>query len=1139
MRKALVDRIKYLSVGQKLLLVFVVLIVEISRPVYAQSRNVTIQTGYTTLKQVIDEIEKQTDYLFVYDNSEINTKMAIYIDVRNKTVDTILTIALKGTGITYSIQNRNIVLIKDLKADLSIHNQQKVTARGVVRNSHGEPLIGVAVQEKGTKHGVTTNIDGTFFIQVSTPKVVLMFSCIGYKNQESAIDRNRPMNVILQEDNQTLDEVVVIGYGTMKRSDLTGAISKVNSADLPHAGNMSLGQMMSGKVPGMQVSITSAQPGGGVWAQIRGNAAGGAGNSGPLYVVDGYPISTDVTEPWSGNRYNSGSKSPLNHLNPSDIESIEVLKDASATAIYGSRAANGVVLITTKRGKEGEKPRVQYSGAVSVQKKANQIKMLNGPDFMRETNRVLYEEWLSDNKIAPYGNTDPNSVSTYDGNKYTLEDIQNAKTTDWLGAIERDGFMTQHNVSLTGGTDKTYYYISGSYFGQQGVIKNNGIKRYSGRINFDQKLGKYIKMGVNLNVSQVNSDNVALGGASNENAGVIRAAMNANPTLSIRDEEWHYVLDPAQPFLANPVSLLEISDESKINELLGSFFLTLTPLKGLELKMNAGFQQEKGERNTYIPKTTLYGANAGGQAARAYVSRSSKLFDLTITYQTKIEKKHTLLGMFGYSYQDFAANGFDAGNSRFITDAFKWNSLASGEHTKPTVNSWGNQDKLVSVLARLNYNFDNRYLLSATIRGDASPKFAENHKWGYFPSVALAWRIINEKCMQNQSVFSDLKWRISLGQTGNSNIGNNSLSLYSTGYHYNFGDKTEIGVAQSQLANPNLKWETTTELNVGLDFGFFRNRVIGSMEYFKRRITDLLNIKELMQYYPISGVMSNIGTKGSQGFELGINTRNLLGEFQWSTDVVFSLYRDRWLERDPQWKKTIYEGEKDMLNPFYYYLSDGLVQASDMNPDGTCAIPHMPNAKPGMIKYKDLNGRDENGKLKVGPDGKLDDADIVYKGTRSPKFYLGFGNVFIYKCFDLNVFFYGYLGRKLENPAYDWYLKGSWNLPNGVNMAAAVKDRWTHDNPTGKYPTSMQNPYDRGSDFWLEKADFLRCKNVTLGYTLPKSKKTDQVIRNLRVYVDVQNPFVITTYSGIDPEMDGMAAYPTQLTVSFGIDITF
>lgn len=1098
--------------------------------IFAQS--VSLNLGNVSVKEAMNKVKDTSGYSFVYSKGDIDTGKKV--SVKAQQLDEAIRQILDGQNVTYEIKGKNII-IKRITAGRQKGNSRKVS--GVVKDSQGEPIIGANVSVKGTSMGTITDINGNYELEIPIGSTISI-SYIGFLTQEIASHDKSVLDIVLKEDAKSLDEVVVVGYGTMKKSDLTGAITQVKAKDLPQTGNMSLGQMLTGKAAGMQVSLQSAQPGGGVWMQIRGNASGGAGNSGPLYVIDGFPITSDNVEPGSGNQYSSGNKSALNNLNPADIESIEILKDASATSIYGARAANGVVLITTKRGKEGEKPKIQYSGSVSFQKRVKQIDMLDAQGFMTETNRVLYEDWLSDNRITPYGTTDPSTVAPYSP-KYTDEQIANAQTTDWLGAVERTGIITQHNLSLTGGTDKSSYYISGNYYNHQGVIKNNGIERYSGRVNFDQKLGNYFKAGINLNLSEVKSDNVALGSGGNENAGVIRAAMNANPSLPIYDEEGNYTLDPDQPYLANAVSLLEMKDQSTIDQVLGNFYLSVNPLKGLEVKMNAGFQQNKGTRNTYIPKTTLYGQKAGGSASRAYSNQSSKLFDVTASYNTIFNEKHHLSAMAGYSYQHFKSDGFNAGNSRFISDAFTWNNLAAGENSKPSVGSYGSEEVLGSVFARLNYNYDSRYLISATIRGDASSKFAENHQWGYFPSVAVAWRVINEKFMQKQEVISDLKLRVSLGQTGNSNIGNNALALYSTGYNFNFGDSESIGVAQSQLANPNLKWETTTELNVGLDFGFFQNRITGSMEYFTRRVSNLLDSKTLMQYNPISSVVANIGVKGSKGFELGINTRNFIGAFTWSSDFVFSFYRDRWIERNPQWKKAIYENEKDMLNPYYLYLSDGLVQPEDMNPDGTCKIPHMPNAKPGMIKYKDVNGRDENGNLLPGPDGKLDDADIVYLGTRTSKFYLGFGNTFTYKGFDLNIFFYGYFGRKLENPAYDWYLKRSWFLKNGVNMAQAVTDRWSHDNPTGKYPNSIMNPYERSSDFWLENANFLRCKNITLGYTVPNIKKLDKFIQSLRIYGDVQNPFVITKYSGVDPEMDSMAAYPTQLTVSFGVDITF
>ena len=1097
---------------------------------YAQKTTVTVHATNQTVGSVINQIKTNTGYDFFYNNNQVDLNRRVSVSANNENVLEVLEELFAGTNVSYRVIDRSIVL--------TTGSRQSAVVKGKVTDVNGEPIIGANVLVKGTTNGTITDVDGMFVVENAPENAVLHISYIGYLDQEVSVKNKKEIKITLKEDSKSLDEVVVIGYGQVKKSNLTGAVTSVKTKDLPQTANMSLGQMLSGKAAGLQVSMTSSQPGGGVWMQIRGNAAGGAGNGGPLYVVDGYPISSDALEPGSGNKYSSGSKSGLNSLNPADIESIEVLKDASATAIYGARAANGVVLITTKRGKEGEKPKVQYSGSYSYQKRAEQVKMLNGSDFLHETNRVLYEDYLADNRLAPYGTTDPSTIAPFEP-RYSQSDIANAQTTDWLGAVERDGYITQHNVSLTGGTNTSSYYFSGNYYDQQGVIRSNGIKRYSGRGNFDQKLGKYIKAGINFNISQVNSDNVALNDGQNENAGVIRAAMNSNPTLPIYDKDGKYTLDPQQPFLANAVSLLDMEDESTVNSLLGNFYLLVTPLKGLDLKMNAGFQQEKGVRNTYIPKTTLYGQKDGGKAARSYSSRNSQLFDITASYSRTFKEKHDFSAMAGYSYQKFHSDGFNAGNSQFITDAFKWNNLSAGSYAKPTVGSSASEEVLGSVFGRINYNYDSRYLISFTMRADASSKFAENHKWGYFPSVAVAWRMINEKFMKNQKLFSDLKWRVSFGQTGNANIGNNALAFYSTGYNYNFGDQEYIGVGQSQLANANLKWETTTELNVGLDFGLFNNRITGSMEYFNRRVSDLLDYKILMQYNSINKVMSNIGVKGSQGFELGLNTRNLIGEFTWSTDVVFSLYRDRWLERSPQWKKKIYEGEKDMLNSYYIYMSDGLVQPSDMNPDGTCKIPHMPNAKPGMIKYKDLNGRGENGELVAGPDGKLDDADIIYKGTKTSKFYLGFGNTFTYKNFDLNVFFYGYFGRKLENPAYLYYIKDCYHIRDGVNMADAVKDRWSHDNPNGKFPTHLQNPYERSSDFWLENANFLRCKNITLGYTLPKFEKLAGIVQNLRVYADVQNPFVITKYSGIDPETDGMAAYPTQTTISFGVDVTF
>ena len=430
--------------------------------IFAQS--VSLNLGNVSVKEAMNQVKDTSGYSFVYSKGDIDTGKKV--SVKAQQLDEAIRQILDGQNVTYEIKGKNII-IKRITAGRQKGNSRKVS--GVVKDSQGAPIIGANVSVKGTSMGTITDINGNYELDIPNGSTISI-SYIGFLTQEIASHDKSVLDIVLKEDAKSLDEVVVVGYGTMKKSDLTGAITQVKAKDLPQTGNMSLGQMLTGKAAGMQVSLQSAQPGGGVWMQIRGNASGGAGNSGPLYVIDGFPITSDNVEPGSGNQYSSGNKSALNNLNPADIESIEILKDASATSIYGARAANGVVLITTKRGKEGEKPKIQYSGSVSFQKRVKQIDMLDAQGFMTETNRVLYEDWLSDNRIAPYGTTDPSTVAPYSP-KYTDEQIANAQTTDWLGAVERTGIITQHNLSLTGGTDKSSYYISGNYYNHQGVIK--------------------------------------------------------------------------------------------------------------------------------------------------------------------------------------------------------------------------------------------------------------------------------------------------------------------------------------------------------------------------------------------------------------------------------------------------------------------------------------------------------------------------------------------------------------------------------------------------------------------------------------------------------------------------------------------
>ena len=597
----------------------------------------------------------------------------------------------------------------------------------------------------------------------------------------------------------------------------------------------------------------------------------------------------------------------------------------------------------------------------------------------------------------------------------------------------------------------------------------------------------------------------------------------------------------------NPVSMLEIDDYTKTKRLLVNGWLSAEIIPGLVARLNLGFDDQTGQRKSYLPKSTLYGKQEGGKANKSLASTFDKLLEVTLNYsfETK-DKNHKLNVLAGYSYQDFMSEGFAAGNSQFFTDIYQDNNLASGENQRPYVSSNKSTNVLLSYFARLNYNLLDRYLFTFTMRADGSNKFGINNRYGYFPSGAFAWKINNEPFLKNFTPLSDLKLRLSLGQTGNSNIGNNAYEYYTSGWkQYIFGSSVSTGTQKSQLANPDLKWETTTELNVGLDFGFFDQRLSGSFEFFTKEVKDLLGYRTLKSFMEVSKVAANIGKTQSTGFELTLRSRNFVGEFRWDTELTFTRYEDRWKERNPEDQLNPWQKADDPIRAHYGYLSDGILGIGEKAPDS------MPALLPGQYKVKDVNGyvRDDFDNLVMGPDGKvqymgkpdgiIDEADIVLLGTYDPGFSMGFGNTFSWKGFDLNIFFYGMFDRIVNNAT-----RGKYSIPeirrilNGQNMMHEVSQRWSKDNPNATLPSGFVSVYPQPSDYLWEQAWFIRCKNITLGYSLP-SKWMGKVISKARVFVDVSNPFVITPYTGNDPETDFKAGYPNQRTYMIGLDISF
>jgi TonB-linked SusC/RagA family outer membrane protein len=1119
---------------------------------YAQNR-VTIPRNCKTVQQVMNSIEKQTGFSFFYNNTRVDVNRNVTLPKKKITLDNALEQLFDGTDIAYRISGKSIFLVNKIRKnpvespqDESPVVKKKISGRVVDGNN--EPIIGASVKVKGANNvGTITDIDGQFSLDVNND-ANLEISYIGYKNQEISIGNKNTINVTLREDSKLLDDVVVIGYGTVKKSDLTGAVSTVKMSEEPISTTSTVSHVLAGKAAGLQAVTVSAQPGGNTEFRIRGAASPQSGND-PLIIIDGFPISNPGS--MSVGKYYEGSKDNiLASINPNDIESIEVLKDASSTAIYGARAGNGVIIITTKKGTSG-KPKVTYSGSISAQDIAKNYEVLDAKDFMIQTNRYYKEKWMKNNKIGVYGGVDESTVSPFTP-KYSDQQIANPENdTDWMGAVTRTGFQTQHNISIIGGSDYTKYLISGNYFKQNGVLENNDMERFSGRINLEQKISKYVRAGVNLTLSTNNYNNVPLGDGHAENAGLLVAASQFNPLLPIKDANGNYALNNEAAFIPNPVSLLEITDKTRKKRILGTAFIEIEPIKDLILKANVGIDDNMQKRKTYLPKTTLYGAKEGGKADIGEFDKNDYLLELTATYNKKVGK-HSFGGLLGYSFQSFNYESLSAGNSIFLIDGFLYNNLGAGSYPKPTVGSSAYKNEMASFFGRFNYSFNDRYLLTATLRADGASNFAANKKWGYFPSVALGWRFTEESFMQNlKDVISNGKLRLSFGQTGNSDIGNKATSYYQVGNNNTFGDQEYKGVYLSQLGNPDLSWETTTEINVGLDLGFFDNKINLTTEYFYKVISDLLDYRTLLAQNEVNSIAANIGKTESSGFELTINTHNInTKQLSWNTDFTFSLYRDKWKDRGPYWKPAAYDFYHAPIRGWYGYLSDGLIQEGEKV---TC----MPGSVPGQVKLKDINGYtyNEDGTMKVDkygipvksgkPDGILNDADKVFYGNSDPGYLVGLNNSIRWKDFDLNIYFYGQFNKMIAGSYKGLWLTGSGQMNAGrlstaYNMPTSIKNAWTHDNQDTTTPGLFQNESSWGiGDYYVEKTWFIRCRNITLGYTVPK-KLLNGTMSNMRIYAEVNNPFVLTPYNGLDPETDNTTyAYPNVRSFSFGVDITF
>ena len=1000
----------------------------------------------------------------------------------------------------------------------------QINVKGTVLDKNGLPVPGAVVMIVGTSTGVSIEDDGTFIMEDVSEDAVIEASCLGYipaKQKVSAV-----MNFVLTEDVNLLDELVVVGYGVTKKSDVTGAVSSVKADELPRAASASIGEMMRGRAAGMSITSNSASPGGALSISIRGGLSGAA----PLIVVDGVPQASSSSIS-SGTVYQGSQKDGgLININPNDIESIDILKDASSASIYGSDASGGVILITTKRGQDG-KVNISYSGSVAVSYITDAPHFMNAKDFMITQNQIFDEFGRGAEK------------------KYSQEFIDSfvGDGTDWLKEVTRLGVVNEHNVTATAGNDNTQVLMSASYYDQQGIAKNSAMNRITGRINVDQKIGKKVTFGINSSYSRIKYNDVPLGEGRQEKSALIYSAMTFIPISQKYNEDGTYASHPQRELYPNPLSLLDIVDNTVSNNLNISGYLEYRPIEGLSVRATAGVDQKDVQADQYIPTTTRLGASMGGQASKQNAKNMMQLLNIVANYNKKFKGIHDFSAMLGWEYKEASSEGMGVVASQFPFDNALYNNLGASAQEKPTISSYKTTNEMASFIGRVNYTLMDRYIITANVRVDGSSNFSPTHQWGVFPGISLGWKLKEENWLKDVRWLSELKLRGGIGQTGNAGTLTGIYSYYSIRNDaYTPGGSIVNGVYKAKLGNDNLKWETLTDINIGLDAAFFNDRLQIYVDAYQRLRTDVILSKKLLSYNEVTSIDYNSGdVYRSRGIDVSIHSVNISKEkFTWTTDLNFSYYRNKTVARDPDWNPAIYQTVQEDWGNVYGYKFDGLVQQGE-------SYPYMPKAVPGCIKFLDINGyvtdqegnkvRNEEGfYMYTGkPDGILDEADIVLMGNNTP-IPFSINNTFQWGNFDLNIYIYGSLNGFKQNNVRYMSVWGVENATYGLNVVDELKDRWTVDNPNAKNPGVYDSMSGNGvSTFYYEKAWYLRLDNISLGYSIP-SKVFNDKIRQFRVYAAARNIAVITPYTGMDPETGGsFAAYPNSASVAIGLQLQF
>jgi iron complex outermembrane receptor protein len=1068
---------------------------------YAQKTKLDVNMSNSTIRDLFGFIEDNSEFIFLYRNEDFNVAKKIQIDLKDATINQILDEALKGEKVSYDVYERQIVIRKSIDM---LNSQQKRDISGSVKDNTGFPIPGVTVLLKGTSIGVLSDMNGEFKISVPGDANTLVFSFVGMKTLEVPIGGVSVLKVVMEEETVGIEEVVAVGYGKNSRKNLSSAVSSVKSDDLNRGAIADVGQLLQGKVPGLNIS-SSGDPTRKATIIMRGASTLNSSQS-PFYVVDGVP-GTDISL-----------------VAPDDIVSIDILKDAAATSIYGNRAANGVIMITTRRGNK-DKEQVSYNGYVGLENVSNQLDMMDASQL---------RSFLTNNNMS-----------------FSPEDDQGANT-NWQKEIQRPvALSTSHNLSYSGGSNKSSYIASITYIDKQGILLSSSQNRIIARLAVEQlAFNDKVKFGINVTNSNVRDTKVP-----QRNTALLQAAKYL-PVTNPKNADGTYFENFNHSGYFNPLAIIEqADDDSKINTLLGNFTTEVTLPFGFNYNLNVAYQRNTSLNGSYynsyyakyynsaqfynnpdppsVHSIINFGSN--GLANRSTYQSTNVIFENYLTWSKEFGK-HAINAVAGYSWQDNTlGDGFMASNTNFPVDDVSYNNLALGNYTTVSgykvdfgdMNAY-QKTRLISDFARLNYNFDSKYLLQASIRRDGSSVFGKNKKWGYFPSVGAAWRIDQEGFMKSQGIFSDLKLRASYGITGNSS----GFDAYTAqfimgglGTFYNNGQQV-AAFGPSKAANQDLGWEKTSTSNLGIDFSVLKGRLSGYVEIYDKKTNGMIYSYAVNPVLvPAGNITANGGEMSNKGIELSLNA-NLVNknDFKWTSNINLA-------------------HNKNVIEKLTNSLFIGGDSVRITQPDGGgqtgSTLQILKEGKPiGQFFTLEYAGKNEAGVSQyVAANGTLTTnpaigSDYHYMGSPQPKLLMGWTNDFKYKNWDLNIFIRGVFGNKIFNATRADLFRPSTAHSTNILVDAANES-----------PTDL-NVYKYSSRF-IEDGSYIRLDNATLGYNF---KNLGSYVKNLRIYSSVNNLFVITKYSGIDPEVEqgGIAPgidsnnfYPKTRTVLFGVKATF